>query len=112
MLQVFDGVLHPFELESCRPIVEARKTLHPLRLFRRWDLAEPYQGDADAALTEPCRQLASIIPDSTQGICRHQHMHTDPCSDGLCGLRVMKLLPSTRGILPVAMRRNASPPNW
>src|SRR5881628_280194 len=107
MLQVLDRVLHPFQLESCGTIVEARETFHPLRLFRGWNLAKAYQGDAHAALAEPGRELASIIPDSTQGVCSHQHMHSNPRPNGLCGLRLMKLLPSTREIWLAATRHSA-----
>src|SRR4051794_34381131 len=112
MLQVFCGVLHPFQLKTGGAVVETAESFHPLRLLGGWNLSETHQGDSNATLAEPGRELASVVPHPTDGVGRHQYMHGGSDSHALCAVRLMTQLPSVHATSPVAAQHNVSRPSW
>src|SRR4051812_38610070 len=106
MLQVFCGVVHPFQLETRGAIIETAESFHPLRLLGGWNLSEAHQGDANAALAEPGHELARVVPHPTDRVGSHQYMHGDSGRLGLWDVQLMTRLPSIHAISQDAAQHN------
>src|SRR5207253_88394 len=77
-------LLHPFQSKCGGVIGNAGKIVQPIGLLRRWNLAKADQGDSNIPARELCHQLTGVGPDSPDGVCCHQDMHSRSSSGAGC----------------------------